>query len=93
MTRCLLILLVSVMALACRAGERAPAAADASRAERPARDDDADTIHIDPGMLRDLRMTTARVEERTGAADVDMLGEISVNRDAYAKWHHRSTPR
>jgi cobalt-zinc-cadmium efflux system membrane fusion protein len=36
-------------------------------------------------MLRDLRMTTARVERRTANADVDMLGEITVNRDALAE--------
>jgi cobalt-zinc-cadmium efflux system membrane fusion protein len=55
--------------------------ATATTAPAPA----ADVLQIDPGMLRDLRMTTARVEQRTAAADVDMLGDIDVNRDAYAE--------
>ncbi len=45
----------------------------------------SDAVRVDPGMLRDLRMTTARVETRSGSADVDMLGEIEVNQDAYAE--------
>jgi cobalt-zinc-cadmium efflux system membrane fusion protein len=36
-------------------------------------------------MLRDLRMTTAAVERRMASSDVDMLGEIAVNRDALAE--------
>jgi cobalt-zinc-cadmium efflux system membrane fusion protein len=45
----------------------------------------ADLIRIDAAMLRDLRMTTARVEERTTSPEVDMLGEVDVDRDAYAE--------
>jgi cobalt-zinc-cadmium efflux system membrane fusion protein len=36
-------------------------------------------------MLRDLRMTTSAVERRTANADVDMLGEIAINRDGLAE--------
>jgi cobalt-zinc-cadmium efflux system membrane fusion protein len=43
------------------------------------------TLRLDPSMLRDLRMTTAPVERRTANADVDMLGEFALNRDALAE--------
>jgi cobalt-zinc-cadmium efflux system membrane fusion protein len=43
------------------------------------------TLRLDAGMLRDLRMTTAPVERRMASSDVDMLGEIAVNRDALAE--------
>jgi cobalt-zinc-cadmium efflux system membrane fusion protein len=42
-------------------------------------------LRIDPGMLRDLRMTTAAVERRTSSAEVDMLGEVGVDRERYAE--------
>jgi len=42
-------------------------------------------VRIDAGMLRDLRMTTARVEQRATSAEVDLLGEVEVDRDAYAE--------
>ena len=45
----------------------------------------AGVVRIDAGMLRDLRMTTARVEQRAANAEVDMLGEVEVDRDAYAE--------
>jgi cobalt-zinc-cadmium efflux system membrane fusion protein len=45
----------------------------------------AGTLRIDAGMLKDLRMMTAPVERRTAHVDVDMLGEITVNRDALAE--------
>jgi len=44
-----------------------------------------DVLRIDPSMLPDLRMTTAAVEERSASTEVDMLGEIGVNRDTYAE--------
>jgi cobalt-zinc-cadmium efflux system membrane fusion protein len=40
---------------------------------------------IDPEMLRDLRITTALVEARTGGENVTMLGELRVNEDTYAE--------
>jgi len=77
--------LLPVLVTAC--GREAPpstqeAATPAERKETPA---SPDVLRIDPTMLRDLRMTTARVEERTASAEVDMLGEIGVNQDAYAE--------
>lgn len=42
-------------------------------------------VQIQPEMLRDLRLTTARVETRTGAQTVTALGEIQVNQAGYAE--------
>jgi membrane fusion protein, heavy metal efflux system len=42
-------------------------------------------VRIDPEMLRDLRITTAPVEARVGGEGVAMLGEVTVNEDAYTE--------
>lgn len=47
--------------------------------------DAADEIAIDPGMLRDLRITTAPVESRTASGAVEILGELHVDQNAYAE--------
>lgn len=62
-----------------RTNETAPAAADA------APDEDATTVTIDPGMLRDLRVTTRPVESRIGDDRITVLGELAVNQTAYAE--------
>jgi cobalt-zinc-cadmium efflux system membrane fusion protein len=43
------------------------------------------TVRIDDTMLRDLRITTAKVESRTGSEDVVLLGELAVDERAYAE--------
>ncbi len=45
----------------------------------------AGEVRIDPGMLRDLRVTTARAENRSAGERVSVLGELVVNQDAYAE--------
>jgi len=45
----------------------------------------AGVVTIDPEMLRDLRITTAQAEARTGGEAVTILGEVRVNEDAYAE--------
>jgi membrane fusion protein, heavy metal efflux system len=42
-------------------------------------------LELDPAVLRDLRMTTAPVERRVASGEVDMLGEMGVDRDRYAE--------
>jgi cobalt-zinc-cadmium efflux system membrane fusion protein len=69
----------------CSREQARPVATEQKEADKAPAETSADILQIDPGMLRDLRMTTAAVEQRSGAADVDMLGEIDVNRDAYAE--------
>ena len=53
-------------------------------------DEDVETapagiVAIDPGMLRDLRITTAAAESRVGSEGVTVLGEVKVNEDAYSE--------
>src|SRR5262245_51426867 len=43
------------------------------------------TLRIDPEMLRDLRITTSRVEEHRGGESSSLLGELGVNQNAYAE--------
>ncbi len=42
-------------------------------------------VTIDPEMRRDLRITTARSESRTGGDGVVVLGELRVNEEAYGE--------
>lgn len=42
-------------------------------------------LRIDPGMLRDLRITTAVTETRQGGEGVTVLGEVGVDEEAYAE--------
>jgi cobalt-zinc-cadmium efflux system membrane fusion protein len=46
---------------------------------------DKGMLHIEPEMLRDLKITTAPVEERPGGEGSILLGELRVNEDAYAE--------
>ena len=57
-----------------------PSAAPA--AESPV---DQSTVRVDPGMLRDLRITTAAVESRSGSEEIVLLGELAVDERAYAE--------
>ena len=57
----------------------APAAAGAPHKEAP------NTVEVDEGMLRDLRITTRAVESRTGSDLVMLLGELVVDERAYAE--------
>ena len=42
-------------------------------------------LRIDPEMLRDLRITTAKAEARAAGETVTVLGELKVNEDVYAE--------
>jgi cobalt-zinc-cadmium efflux system membrane fusion protein len=67
-------------------GAGASPTAQASHAE--GHDDGAaerDVVHIEPDMLRDLRITTAVAESRSGAESPPVLGELHVNENAYAE--------
>ena len=45
----------------------------------------ASTLRIDQEMLRDLRITTSKVEEHRGGESSSLLGELGVNQNAYAE--------
>lgn len=90
MTRNLLVILfcaASVAACGGGGGQSAPA-----ETAKPATPPESADAHVDPNevkveeaMLRDLRITTAAVESRTGAEDVTLLGELAVDERNYAE--------
>jgi cobalt-zinc-cadmium efflux system membrane fusion protein len=59
--------------------EEKPAAA--KRAENP----ENNMLHIESSMLRDLDITTTKVEERDKGESTSMLGELRVNETTYAE--------
>jgi cobalt-zinc-cadmium efflux system membrane fusion protein len=61
-----------------------PAPAASTAAEAPHKED-PNTVEVDEGMLRDLRITTRDVESRTGSDLVMLLGELAVDQRAYAE--------
>jgi len=89
MTRIWLSTILAITSLAAcgrQAADSTPAANSAAQGgHTPTAPAPTDVLKLDPAMLRDLRMTTARVESRSGSTDVDMLGEIEVDQDTYAE--------
>jgi cobalt-zinc-cadmium efflux system membrane fusion protein len=62
-----------------------PAATTPAAAAPDAHEEDPNTVEVDEGMLRDLRMTTGHVESRTGSDLVVLLGELAVDQRGYAE--------
>jgi membrane fusion protein, heavy metal efflux system len=78
-----LLLLVS---LGC--GREAPApksATDVAAVEADSHPEEANAIHLSEDMVRDLRISTATVAERTGAQTVSVLGQIAADQARYAE--------
>ena len=65
--------------------EEAPGHAEEAEAHEHAEGEDETLFHVHPEMVRDLRVTTAPVEERPGGEGMTALGELGVNEDAYAE--------
>jgi cobalt-zinc-cadmium efflux system membrane fusion protein len=77
-----------VVLASCRSEPAAPPAAAAPQAAAHEEDKKAtasNVLQIGPEMLRDLRVTTALVEQRPGGEGVSLLGELGVNQDRYAE--------
>jgi membrane fusion protein, heavy metal efflux system len=89
MTRSLAFVLAAGLGvLGCRTPADTPAPrADAQDADLADGDDHGDgaEVRIEHGMLRDLRITTAKVESRRGDEQVSLLGELAVDEAAYAE--------
>jgi membrane fusion protein, heavy metal efflux system len=68
-----------------RSGETAAPAPAASSTGQAPHEEAANTVEVDEGMLRDLRITTRPVESRTGGDLVVLLGELAVDQRAYAE--------
>jgi cobalt-zinc-cadmium efflux system membrane fusion protein len=62
-----------------------PPSTTANSAEPDTHKEDANTVEVDEGMLRDLRITTRGVESRAGGELVMLLGELAVDQRAYAE--------
>lgn len=88
MTRLTVVLLLIGLAGTLGCG-RKEEAANAEVAATPAAPDApapaANTVRIDDTMLRDLRITTTKVEFRTGSENVVLLGELAVDERTYAE--------
>jgi cobalt-zinc-cadmium efflux system membrane fusion protein len=86
--RSFVIVVACVVVVGCgRRTEEGAAPADAPReaAESGAHTDEANTVEVDEGMLRDLRITTSDVESRPGGERVVLLGALAVDQSAYAE--------
>jgi cobalt-zinc-cadmium efflux system membrane fusion protein len=86
--RTFLIVVACVAIAACgRRTEQSAKPADAPReaAESATHTDEANTVEVDEGMLRDLRITTSGVESRPGGERVVLLGALAVDQRAYAE--------
>jgi cobalt-zinc-cadmium efflux system membrane fusion protein len=72
---------------ACGRGREDAATTDApsATAKPEAHTDEANTLEVDEGMLRDLRITTSGVESRPGGERVVLLGALAVDQSAYAE--------
>ena len=81
------VLAICVGVAGCRSAESPAPKADAHESEPEASEarGDASDVKIDEGMLRDLRITTAKVESRRGDDQVTLLGELAVDESAYAE--------
>jgi membrane fusion protein, heavy metal efflux system len=86
--RILVLCLACAVAAGCRRGadDAAKPATQASTPSGPdAHKEDPNTVEVDEGMLRDLRITTRPVESRTGGDLIVLLGELAVDQRTYAE--------
>jgi membrane fusion protein, heavy metal efflux system len=86
----LILCLACASALACARTREEPAKSQQAEARQAAAGKHADksdpnAVHIEEGMLRDLRITTAQVESRPGGEQIALLGELAVDQRAYAE--------
>jgi membrane fusion protein, heavy metal efflux system len=76
---------IAIVACGQRTDETAKPVVEPAAAAADAFKEDANTVEVDEGMLRDLRITTRPVESRTGGDLVMLLGELAVDQRAYAE--------
>jgi len=76
---------VALAACGRRVGEAPKAAPTESKAAADPHEEEANTVEVDEGMMRDLRITTRAVESRSGGERVMLLGELAVDQRAYAE--------
>ena len=80
------LLTVSLFLTACSKAEKKEAdEKPPTSAAKEARHEDTAMLHIEPTMLRDLRITTTAVERRSGGESAAILGELRPNENTYAE--------
>jgi hypothetical protein len=62
-----------------------PAAEHSDAAAEIPMEESVNTVRIDEGMLRELRITVEEVESRPGGEQITLLGELAVDERAYAE--------
>ncbi|MCC7010493.1 MAG: efflux RND transporter periplasmic adaptor subunit [Acidobacteria bacterium] len=87
MTRALFLFTLYATLAGCSGSPNGTSSADSpvSKAPETAHEEAPNTVEVDEGMLRDLRITTRPVESRTGGDLVVLLGELAVDERAYAE--------
>jgi membrane fusion protein, heavy metal efflux system len=86
LSRAVVDLAIVLTVAGCRSDSRStppPVDNQTAKAETPGVTDS--TLRIDPAMLRDLRITTSKVEAHQGGQSASLLGELGVNQNAYAE--------
>jgi cobalt-zinc-cadmium efflux system membrane fusion protein len=82
----LLILATCIVLTACgRTTDDTAKPTTAAPAAGAPHEEPANTVEVDEGMLRDLRLTMSAVESRTGGDLVMLLGELAVDQSRYAE--------
>ena len=79
---------ICAFALACGSSSDTakPGAPEAKpEAEATHRESDPNSVTVADEMLRDLRLTTAKVESRPGGEQIVLLGELEVDQERYAE--------
>jgi cobalt-zinc-cadmium efflux system membrane fusion protein len=76
---------ITVVGCGRRAEEAPKPTPPPAAAEPDTHKEDANTVEVDEGMLRDLRLTTRAVEARAGGELAVLLGELVVDQRAYAE--------
>ncbi|HSC26828.1 MAG TPA: efflux RND transporter periplasmic adaptor subunit [Vicinamibacterales bacterium] len=87
--RALLVSAACILVVACGGRSENAARPAAADSPEPAAEThtgtDANTVRIEEGMLRDLRITVDEVESRPGGEHITLLGELAVDERAYAE--------
>jgi len=69
----------------CAGESTSPAMRESTAAPLETHAEEENAIHLSDDMVRDLRLSTSRVEERVGAQEVEALGELSADGNRYAE--------
>jgi cobalt-zinc-cadmium efflux system membrane fusion protein len=87
MNRILPVALVTLLAVGCNksSNQQQPAGTEGRPSQAHEAKSQDNLLHIEPEMLRDLRITTSAVEKRQSGDGVNLLGEVTVNEDAYSQ--------